>query len=340
MPGTYREWIKEHGTALARRFAGSHSVTKPVVAAADETPRQAPRQAPRLPELVQEIIAPIEADTAIATRRDAIRALRRLGLDDFGALLLSMPNPEFPRLSALLPSMASQEVQQNWTGSSGIPLLKQTLNFVRSMAYHFVSHTGRSLTGATALDYGCGYGRIARAMYYFVDEPDLFCVDPWDASIKLCRQAGLGENFRQSDYLPRDLPVGDVRFDLIYAFSVFTHLSERATFMALSTLRRYIKEDGLLVITIRPIEYWGCDPDVSPEETLRLERAHRTVGFSFRPHSREPVDGDITYGDTTLTPAWLAQRCRGWARGWAIVGLDRSLEDPLQIYVYLRPARS
>src|SRR4029077_744564 len=44
--------------------------------------------------------------------------------------------------------------------------------------------------------------------------------------------------------------------DLIYAFSVFTHLSERAAIMALTTLRRYVARGGLFVITIRPKEYW------------------------------------------------------------------------------------
>jgi hypothetical protein len=63
--------------------------------------------------------------------------------------------------------MASDEVQQHWTGGSGLSLLRQTYNFVRSTAYNFARLTRRDLTNAMILDYGCGYGRILRMMSYF-----------------------------------------------------------------------------------------------------------------------------------------------------------------------------
>ena len=286
------------------------------------------------PEFVAEVVAGVERGDQTGSRAGAVRALRRLGLDDFGGLLLSMPDPKYPKLSAVLPAMAAADVQVRWTGSSGVTLLKQTLDFVRSVSYAFASLTGRSLSNATVLDFGCGYGRIARLMYYFVDEGSYFGVDPWQASIDLCRGAGLTTNFLLSDYLPTELPVGDVRFDLMYAFSVFTHLSERATLSAMRVLRKYVKPDGLLVVTIRPIEYWRHDTAVSAAEAEALEARHRQVGFAFRPHDRPAVDGDVTYGDTSMTLAWLADHCPEWKLG----GIDRSLEDPFQIYVFLVPA--
>ena len=208
---------------------------------------------------------------------DALRSLRRLGLEDFGELLASMPNPELPNLSRILPAMASIEVQTNWTGAHGMTLLKQTSNFVRSAAYNFTRLTGRPLEGARVLDFGCGYGRIARLMYYFSDPESFMGVDPWDRSIELCHQAGFGDNFRQSDYLPKTLPVGDIKFDLIYAFSVFTHLSSRATRQALNTLRNYVHHDGVLLITIRPVEYWG----IIPAEDDRQNWAHGPTSSSW-----------------------------------------------------------
>jgi hypothetical protein len=158
-------------------------------------------------------------------------------------------------------------------------------------------------------------------------------VDPWDRSIDLCAEAGLRTNFHVSDFLPMSLPVGDKRFDVIYAFSVFTHLSERATRTSLETLRRYVADDGMLCITIRPVEYWNHDPHTSPEQRQALIEKHRASGYAFCPHNRAPIDGDITYGDASMTLEWIAANFPQWS----IRATDRALEDAFQRYVFLTP---
>jgi SAM-dependent methyltransferase len=285
-------------------------------------------------EYVENIISPIERDQEVTTREIALVRLRELGLDDFGALLLSMPNDRYPKLSGLLPQMASEEVQQNWTGGSGLPLLRLTCNFVRSTAYNFTRLTKHDLTDATILDYGCGYGRMLRIMSYFTSEKNLYGVDPWDRSLEECLKCGLTENIFLSHYLPLDLPLGNTKFDLIYAFSVFTHTSQRATYASLNALRQYISSNGLLVITIRPVEYWNAFEGLADELRKDLIRRHRSEGFAFWPHNRPPIDGDITYGETSMTLDWIRQN----AGRWCVAGIDRSLDDGLQIYVFLRPA--
>ncbi len=274
---------------------------------------------------------------ASTDRAGVLRSLRALGLDDFGQLMFSLPDAAYPALSRVLPAMASAEVQRNWTGASGTHLLLQTLDFVRSVCYNFSRFTGESLEDKAVLDFGCGYGRIARLFYYFVDPSMFYGVDPWDESIRLCAESGLTENFHVSDYLPTDLPTGSRSFDLIYAFSVFTHLSERATRTSIRTLLRKLSANGMLTITIRPVEYWHQDQHAGQSEgtTENLIRQHRQQGFAFLPHLRPAVDGDVTYGDTSMSLAWLAANFPE-AR---ILGVDRSLKDPYQIYVFLRNAR-
>jgi SAM-dependent methyltransferase len=286
-------------------------------------------------EYARNLVHQIDVTVNGSSREAALRQLRRcLGLGDFGELMFSMPNPEFPSLSRVLPRMASPDIQAQWTGASGTYLLQQTLSFVRSAACNFNRLTGRNLDGARILDYGCGYGRIARLMYYFTDPERLVGVDPWDRSIEICRDCGLGENFRQSDYLPHDLPVGRKPFDLIYAFSVFTHLSPRATRLAFDACRRYIHRKGVLLITIRPVEYWLLDASVhNLSDTTALQAAHRRDGYAFSPHPRAAVDGDVTYGDTSMTTEWITANFRRWR----VVGVDRSPDDSYQVYVFLRP---
>jgi SAM-dependent methyltransferase len=279
--------------------------------------------------LVQSIEDLISQD---ASRDLVFKKLRRLSLSDFGEFLISLPNPEFPRLSEFLPRMVSNEVQIAWTGASGITLLTQTIDFVRSMSYNFTKITGSTLEGKKILDYGCGYGRISRMMYYFTDESNLFALDPWDVSIHLCHSHGLEKNFTISEYLPKDLPFEE-KFDLIFAFSVFTHLSQMATTTNLNILSSYVKPGGLIVITIRPVEYWDIDKYANERGLVnRLKSDHANNGFAFLPHNRPPIDGDITYGDTSMSLQWIEDNFKNLE----IAGIDRSLSDTYQIYVFMK----
>jgi SAM-dependent methyltransferase len=244
-------------------------------------------------------------------------------------VLWEMPNADFPRLSGLLPRMASEEVQRNWTGSSGRQLLMQTAQFVRSMVFNYTQISGRPLRDARVLDFGCGYGRIMRLLYRYLDEHQLVGVDPWDTSVRICREDGLN-NVELSEYLPEHLPVSG-KFDLIFAFSVFTHTSKRATIQALRTLRNYVADDGVLAITVRPVEYWAFNhADIAAEKRAD----HARDGFAFCPHNRAAVDGDVTYGDTSLTADWLAEHCPQWS----LAAEDRTMHDPYQQYLFLVPA--
>jgi SAM-dependent methyltransferase len=282
---------------------------------------------------IERQIEKIENEAQFATQEEAMAALRCLGLDDFGAVLFSMPNPAWPRLSALLPRMAGEEAQLRWTGASGQELLRRSSVFVRSVSYNYAKLTGKTLAGANILDFGCGWGRLARLFYYFVPMSAFVGVDPMEESHAECRAAGLGSMILRSQYLPLSLPISPVSIDLAYAFSVFTHTSERATVTCLAAIRQTLKLGGILCLTIRPQEYWdqGASP-VSLDVAAGLKDRHRVTGFAFTPHALPPVDGDLTYGDTSMSLEWLQDH----AAGYALAGIDRSLDDPYQPYVYLK----
>ncbi|MFN3314397.1 MAG: class I SAM-dependent methyltransferase [Hyphomonas sp.] len=258
--------------------------------------------------------------------------LRELSLDDFGLLMLTMPSKQFPAMSARLPAMAASKIQRAWTGADGTTLLRQSLNFVRSVRASYEAKTRKSLSGARILDYGCGYGRLLRLMMFYADNSQLVGCDPWDESIKLCTEDGIKCRLDVTDYLPESLPYPAGAFDFIYAFSVFTHTSLRATRTALAALRKVIAKDGILAITIRPLEYWDMDQNFV-KQAAALKEKHRKEGFVFMPHQRKPIDGDITYGDTSMSFEYLDSLAPGWKR----VGYDRSLDDAYQIIVYLKP---
>ncbi len=195
------------GTGLLQRigslFSGSTASSSLRAAMQRGKPPEAARPSWKGFEHVREVLRDFEDDPRPLSLPTMLPVLRKtLGLDDFGEIMISAPMEDFPRVSRELPRMASAETQINWTGAHGLPLLRQSCSFVRSAAYNFTRLTGRPLDDAAILDYGCGYGRLARLMYYYTDPENFYGVDPWDRSIEICRADGLGDHFLQSDYLP------------------------------------------------------------------------------------------------------------------------------------------
>jgi SAM-dependent methyltransferase len=292
---------------------------------------QAARERVENPE---KIIRKIEKDWFAKTQDAVLKKLRaNLSLDDFTRLLFSLPQPQYPKLSRLLPTMAPIPVQIEWTGQIGEELLRASTAFARLVTTKYAELAPKPLQDVAILDYGCGYGRLARLMYYYTAPKNVFGIDPRAESIEHCHNHGLVENFTHSEYLPTTLPLNRKDFGLIYAFSVFTHTSKRATLVALKACRDYIAPDGILVITIRPAAYWDVAPDVPPEKRPAIKAEHETTGFAFVPHIWLPVDGDVTYGDTGMTLEWLETN----APAWKVCGTATSPDDVYQIIVFLRP---
>jgi len=89
-----------------------------------------------------------------------------------------------------------------------------------------------------------------------------------------------------------------------------------------------------LAITIRPIEFWSVSQAGHLanriNEAKSMSELHQRSGFAFLPHANCAPQSN--YGDTSLTLQWLENN----VAGWNIVRVDRSLSDPLQLYVFLQ----
>jgi len=259
---------------------------------------------------------------------EVLKVLRNLSFEDFGLLLISMPNDGYPNLSGVLPRMAPDEVQVRWTGASGVTLFAQTAAFARIVEIAVSRHSNRTLKDATILDLGVGYGRNIRSMLYFTDPDNLWGVDPWVHSLELSKVAGVPAHLVLSDPMAVDLPVRDTRFDVAISFSVFTHLSPAATTAALRAVRKIIKPDGVFVCTIRPIEFWHLrSQSFTPEQARQALHDHNSSGYAFLP--AEWSDG--SYGDASINPAFFNRE------GWKVVGYETSLCDLYQVALVLKP---
>ena len=256
--------------------------------------------------------------------------LNDIPIDILGNLLLDVP-AEYPNIKAFFPSMPPDEIQDQWTGNHGPTLLAASLAFTKTMVAGYTELTGKDLKNSVVLDYGCGWGRLIRLLYKYVPHDNIYGVDPWDRSIDLCKQYGVKAKLAICDYVPDTLPFEN-QFDLIFAFSVFTHLSEKTAKTVLSTLRKYIRDDGILVITIRPKKYWSLYKQGKVKN--EMFQIHEEKGFAFIPHQRAPINGDITYGDASISLGYMEENFPQWELARVIT----NRVDPHQTVVFLRPA--
>lgn len=129
-----------------------------------------------------------------------------------------------------------------------------------------VERAGTSLSSGTrVLDFGCGPGRVTRWLPHHVDG---WGVDLDADRIAWC-QAELSPPFRFATCgtYPH-LPFGDDRFDLVYAGSVFTHLSELADAWLLELLRLTVP-GGLLYLTVHDQGTVAFCRNKDPESSTR-----------------------------------------------------------------------
>lgn len=263
--------------------------------------------------------------------------LRKLPIQDFGHLMFA-PSENHPALSRTLPRLPDPQIQRNYVGNDGVLLEQLTASFLQIFAAMVQERFGATRNlDLKILDYGCGWGRILRMMPYFVTPSNVYGTDPLQQSLDLCRETGVKAKLQLCDFIPRAAPFPGVKFDIAYAFSVFTHTSKEVSSAILDVVRQSISDKGLFVITVRPVEFWPVVNSVyGTDRTASMEDLHKRGEYAFLPSSEMLVDGKATFGDTSLSLPAL-EKLVG-EHGWRMGQYQRGVIDPYQIIVPLTPA--
>jgi SAM-dependent methyltransferase len=280
-----------------------------------------------------------EIDAACAGGgRERLALFRDLD-DDLWAMLLTQDYSLYPNIRALLPRVPDASLQTLWNGASGAVLANQSKSFYAKVVEHQRRHGSTPLAEARVLDYGCGWGRLLRFFARDVAPGSLHGCDPVQAILDVCRDSGVPAELTKTEFVPDRLPY-DEPFDLAYAFSVFTHLSERAADACLQALHQALRPGGLLVVTVRPPQYLQFDPSMhgaleqlGPEPSRRMTEPHHL----FAPHAADELHlqydgGEMTYGDTVISLAYMREH---WAPMFEVVETAVLIGDLYQVMVTL-----
>jgi SAM-dependent methyltransferase len=123
----------------------------------------------------------------------------------------------------------------------------------------------------SVLDFGCGCGRVMRWWSDF--HGDVTGSDVSAPAVAWCRENLPFARFEENALAP-PLVFADESFDLVYALSVFTHLTGDLQIAWRDELRRVLRPGGLLLVTTHGRSYV---PRLGDEERKRFEHGELVV---------------------------------------------------------------
>ena len=134
---------------------------------------------------------------------------------------------------------------------------------------------GRPLEGLDAiLDWGCGCGRVLRH-WSGLSATRICGCDLNPKMVEWCRENLSFVEVAVTDLAP-PLPYADSSFDLVYAFSVFTHLSEELQHEWIQECLRVLKPEGFLLMSTMG-EYYLSRQRLSRSEQEAFRRGELVV---------------------------------------------------------------
>ncbi len=201
------------------------------------------------------------------------------------------------------------------------------------------------------LDFGCGYGRVMRAIRSEHPQAEITATDLIPDAVRFCTETfGAIPVVGHEDVAQICFPTA---FDLIWVGSVFTHLPADGFHRLLAHLIACLAPDGLLVFTTHGrFALWVIEKHrmtrshIAPEKFFAMKEDFYKLGFGFAPYSPglikhvvEKQGAEVSlggYGFSCYRPEWVCRAIGehptvtlksyqegGWGKNQDVVTLQR-----------------
>lgn len=149
-----------------------------------------------------------------------------------------------------LPGFPDAQTQINSVGAAGKSNLIEAYIFFQDVVSHFSSSPNWINDERVILDFGCGWGRIARFFLLYFKPENILGIDIDEELLNICRNTFNGSKFYKCQAFP-PTTLENESVDFIVGYSVFSHLSERASHQWLEEFKRILKTGGIVALTSR-----------------------------------------------------------------------------------------
>lgn len=227
-----------------------------------------------------------------------------------------------------LPGFPSSELQRQTVGSDYEHTLGEAFKFYTYAKDACARYGVQIQQRSRILDFGVSWGRIIRFFLKDVEPEGLHSVDTNTEFLRAAQQTNVPGQLHQISPLGR-LPYAEQFFDLVYAYSVFTHLPEHVQDHWLAEIARTLKPGAIFIATVEPprfLEFFApLDPEdktLHPWHAAMARKIRADTGLSARLQASGFVyipdeDGiDEVYGDCVMTPAYIREH---WGRYFEII---------------------
>jgi len=252
--------------------------------------------------------------------REYIKRFSELSDHDWLALLMrSLEQHVIDGLE--MPGFPEDKIQSGFTGSAREKTLEEAFVF-----YKEVKRFARKLkidlsTDTAVMDFGCGWGRHYRFFLRDVSTEHFWGVDIDDSMIQVCKKTIKVGQFERCDISP---PLGFPNdcFDIIYSYSVFSHLSEEVHLGWISEFSRILKPGGMLIVSTLKREhvyvwenhlkggnqFWLQALRKSGFEVEKAQNDLKSGKFLYCPIGGGGIRESTFYGEAIIGPKYIERR--------------------------------
>jgi len=250
--------------------------------------------------------------------------VRNLSDEEFFGLLLQSVESRVVK-GVTFPAFPDENLQANFVGSTGKDALSEAYQFWRLLKSK-ASELGRPLgETSNALDFGCGWGRYLRFLNKDIRADHLYGVDVNPEIINLCRKLEVPGDLTAIDPVGR-LPFPDDFFDIVIAYSVFTHLPEHVHVHWMQEMTRVSRQGAVCAMTLEPRRFIKFVRDEAPKGSSgwhqglarfaplasELLSQFDAGGFVYLPTGGGAYLPSSTYGDAVVPSNWIAENWKRW----------------------------
>ena len=168
----------------------------------------------------------------------------------FNAVCESYLNPPVIVDGKTLPAFPSDAIQANTTGQSGVSTLKDAFIFYQDCIETFKNLNSQIEPQHRLLDFGTGWGRIARFFLRELPIENIYGIDVMEEFVQICARTFRSDNFLVTAPFP-PTHLHTEQFNFIVGYSVFSHLSEEACASWMKEFNRLLVPGGIVALTTR-----------------------------------------------------------------------------------------